>query len=210
MFKNQAPFARRTCAMIVGTLLFGRAFLRAQEVGSVGGLVVSSWDGAPLPGVTVTVRGTTLAAQSSAAGRYQLNSIPVGTQVLRFSKSGFASAVVTDVRILPGQTNNVDGNLRPEFYEMEEFEVTAEEFSEQTEQILFERQQSGAMLEGIGSDMLKNLAVSDAAGALTKVTGATVADGKYAVIRGLADRYTFTTLNGLELPSADPKHSNSI
>ncbi|HEX7858831.1 MAG TPA: TonB-dependent receptor [Verrucomicrobiae bacterium] len=204
MFRYQAQFARRTCAVIVGIILSGRALLRAQEVGSVGGLVVSSWDGSPLPGVTVTVRGTTLAAQSSPAGRYQLNSIPVGTQVLRFSKPGFASAVVTDVRILPGQTNNVDGNLRPEFYEMEEFEVTAEEFSEQTEQILFERQQSGAMLEGIGSDMFKNLAVSDAAGALTKVTGATVADGKYAVIRGLADRYTFTTLNGLELPSADP------
>ncbi|MCB1129387.1 MAG: TonB-dependent receptor, partial [Verrucomicrobiae bacterium] len=44
----------------------------------------------------------------------------------------------------------------------------------------------------------------DAAEALSKVTGATVADGKYAVVRGLADRYTFTTLNGLELPSADP------
>jgi outer membrane receptor protein involved in Fe transport len=60
------------------------------------------------------------------------------------------------------------------------------------------------MLEAIGSDMFKNLAVGDAAQALSKVTGATVADGKYAVIRGLADRYTFTTLNGLELPSADP------
>ena len=180
------------------------ALARAQDTGGVAGLVVNSWDRTPLPGVTITVQGTTLATQTSASGRYELKGIPSGTQVLRFSKSGYASAVVTEVRILPGQINTVDGNLRPEFFEMEEFEVTAEEFTEQTEQILFERQQSSAMLEAIGSDMFKNLAVSDAAQALSKVTGATVADGKYAVIRGLADRYTFTTLNGLELPSADP------
>lgn len=195
-------FARPFFAGVILFLTINR--LRAQESGSVAGLMISSWDGSPLPGVTVTVRGTTLAAQSNPVGRYELSAIPTGTHVLRFSKSGYASAVVTDVRVLPGQTNMVNGNLRPEFYDMEEFEVTAEEFSEQTEQILFERQQSNAMLEAIGSDMFKNLAVGDAAQALSKVTGATVADGKYAVIRGLADRYTFTTLNGLELPSADP------
>jgi hypothetical protein len=127
---------RHFCAALLVLLSPG---VFAQETGSVAGLVISSWDGTPLPGVTVTVRGTTLAAQSNSSGRYELKGVPGGTQVLRFSKSGYASAVVTDVRVLPGQSSTVDGNLRPEFYEMEEFEVSAEEFSEQTEQILFER-----------------------------------------------------------------------
>src|ERR1041384_3166210 len=47
-----------------------------------------------------------------------------GNQVLRFSKSGYASVVVSDVHVLPGQTTPVNGNLRPEFYEMEEYQVT--------------------------------------------------------------------------------------
>ncbi|MCI0746669.1 MAG: carboxypeptidase-like regulatory domain-containing protein, partial [Verrucomicrobia subdivision 3 bacterium] len=115
---------------------------RAQEVGAVSGIVVSTWDGTPLAGVVVTVRGTTLATQTGANGRYSLTNVPVGDQVLRFSKSSYASAVVTDVRVLLGQTTTVNGNLRPEFYEMEEIEVTAEEFTEQTEQIIFERQQA--------------------------------------------------------------------
>jgi outer membrane receptor protein involved in Fe transport len=185
-------------------LLFGVSPLIGQETGSVGGVVVSTWDGTPLPGVAVTVRGLTIATQSDANGKYEIRNVPTGDQVLRFSKGGYATATVTDVRVLAGQTTTVNGNLRPEFFDLEEYEVTAEEFNEQTEQILLERQQSAGMLEAIGSDMFKNLAVGDAAQALTKVTGATVADGKYAVIRGLADRYTFTTLNGLELPSADP------
>jgi len=177
---------------------------RAQDSGTISGVVVSSWDGTPVVGATVTVRGTTLATQTDASGRFELKNVPAGDQVLRFSKSSYASAVVPDARVLPGQTTTVNGNLRPEFYEMEEYEVAAEEFTQQTEQILFERQQSSSMLDAVGSDSFKNLAVSDAAGALSKVTGASVADGKYAVIRGLADRYTFTTLNGTDLPSADP------
>lgn len=185
-------------------LFFPALAARAQNGGAVAGVVVSTWDGTPLPGVVVSVRGTTVAAQTDASGRYELKNIPPGDQALRFSRSGYAAAVVTDVRVLLGQTTTVNGNLRPEFFEMEEYEVTAEEFGDQTAAILFEQREASSMVDALGSDMFKNLAVSDAAGALSKVTGATVADGKYAVIRGLADRYTFTTLNGLELPSADP------
>src|SRR5688572_2789267 len=176
----------------------------AQESGAVSGVVVSAWDGTVLPGTVVSVRGTTLAAQTDASGRYELKNVPLGDQVLRFSKSGYASAVVTDVRVLLGQTTTVNGNLRPEFYEMEEYEVTAEEFTEQTEQIILERQQSSGMLDAIGSEQFSKLGAGDAAEALSKVSGASIADGKFAVIRGLADRYTSTTLNGTDLPSADP------
>mgnify|MGYP003338179905 CR=1 FL=1 len=176
----------------------------AQDSGSVAGLVVNSWDGTPLGGATVTLRGTTLAAQTDSTGRYQLNNVPAGEQVLRFSKSSFAAAVVTDVRVLPGQTTTVNGNLRPEFYEMEEFEVTAEEFTQQTEQITFERQNSAAMMDAIGSERFASLGANDAAAALGKVTGASVAEGKFAVVRGLPDRYTSTTFNGGDIPSADP------
>lgn len=176
----------------------------AQETGAVSGVVVSTWDGSPVPGVVVTVRGTTLAAQTDANGRFQLDSVPPGEQVLRFSKSGFAAAMVTEARVLPGQTTVVNGNLRPEFYELEEFEVTAEEFTEQTEQILEERKEVSTLMDALGSEQISRLGAGDAAEALSKVTGASVAEGKFAVIRGLADRYTSTTLNGNEVPSADP------
>ncbi len=178
--------------------------VRAQESGAVSGQVVSTWDGTPLSGVVVTVRGTTLAAQTDASGRFELKNVPPGDQVLRFSKSGYAAASVTDVRVLIGQITTVNGNLRPEYFEMEEYEVTAEEFTEQTGQILFERQQATSVTHAIGSELLSRLGTSDAADAVTKVSGSTIVDGKYAVVRGLNDRYVPTTLNGAVVPSSDP------
>lgn len=176
----------------------------AQDSGAAAGVVVNTWDGSPLAGVVVSVRGTTLATQTDAAGRYELKNVPPGEHVLRFSKAGFATAVVTDVRVLPGQTTTVNGNLRPEFYEMEEYEVTAEEFTEQTAVLLLERQSATALIEAIGSDRFSRLAVGDAAEIMTKITGVSVVEGKFAVIRGLSDRYNIALLNGADVPSADP------
>ena len=183
--------------------------LRAQALdealaGTIAGVVMDNWTGQPLPGAVITVRGTTLATTSNTAGEYQISGVPAGDQAVFFSKGGYARATVTEVRVAAGQISRVDIHLRPEFYEMDEFEITAEELDRQNQELLLERQSARSMTDAIGSDMFRNLAVGDAAGALSKVTGATVADGKYAVIRGLADRYTSTTFNGLELPSADP------
>lgn len=178
---------------------------RAQETtGSLSGVIIEGWDGRPLGGVTVTVRGTTLAATTDAQGRFQLNGIPAGDHVVRFSRSGYASAVVSDVRVVSGQGSTVNGTLRPEFFELEEYEVTAEVFQEQALAVLQERQDASAILEAIGSEQFRKLGVSDAADIMTKVTGTTVVDGKFAVIRGLGDRYNVTLLNGAEVPTADP------
>jgi outer membrane receptor protein involved in Fe transport len=197
-------FFLRALRLVSALFLFSLFPAHAQDGGAVSGVVVNSYDGTPLAGATVTVRGTTLAGQTDSTGRFELKNLPPGDQVLRISKSGFAAAVVTDVRVIAGQNTTVNGNLRPEFYEMEEYEVTAEEFTQQSEQIMIERQQSSGMLDAVGSEQLSKFGAGDAAEALGKVSGASIADGKFAVIRGLADRYTTTTLNGTDLPSADP------
>ena len=60
----------------------------------------------------------------------------------------------------------------------------------------------------MGSETFGRLGLGDAADALTKLTGASVQDGKYVVVRGLSDRYNTTTLNGATLPSADPNRKS--
>jgi outer membrane receptor protein involved in Fe transport len=189
---------------ILAWALTGSSSLQAQEGGTVKGVVVNTWDGTPLPSVVVTVRGTTLSAQTDANGLYELPNVPPGDQVLRFSKSGFTPVVVTDVRVLLSQSTTVNGNLHPNFYEIGEYEVKAVEFTESTDNILLQTKGSSSMLSGIGSDFISKTGISDAGGAVGKIAGAAVVEGKAAVVRGLNDRYISTTLNGAEVPSADP------
>ena len=200
--------AQRAIAQLLLLLISLCSHVQAQDTGQVTGVVVSSWDAANLSGVAITVRGTTLAAQTDQQGRYEVKNVPVGDQILRFSKSGFATTTVTDVRVIVSQTTTVNGSLRPEFFDMETYEVTAEEFSEQGEKLLFDRQQASSMLEAIGSEQFSRLGSGDAGAIVARVTGVSLVGGKYAVVRGLSDRYTRTLMNGLEVPSSDPYRSS--
>jgi TonB-dependent receptor len=71
-------------------------------------------------------------------------------------------------------------------------------------QLYAERAKEAAATEAFGSEQISKTGVSDAGAIIKNVSGATVVDGKYAVIRGLSDRYVTTTFNGAEIPSADP------
>jgi hypothetical protein len=70
--------------------------------------------------------------------------------------------------------------------------------------LLKERATSTASIESFGSEQISKSGASDAGAIVNKVSGATLVEGKFAVIRGLSDRYVTTTFNGAEIPSADP------
>jgi outer membrane receptor protein involved in Fe transport len=205
---------RRRClggpwSYLFQTLLLAIALMpvqlaQAQPSGALSGTIIESWDGRPLANVTVSVRGTTLATTSDTQGRFRIEGVPPGDQIVRFSRTGYATAVVTDVRVLAGQVTPVNGTLRPEFYEMEEYEVLAEVFEEQALAIRQDRQAASFIMDAIGSEQFTRLGVTDAADIITKVPGTTVVDGRFAVIRGLSDRYNLSLLNGAEIPTADP------
>lgn len=71
-------------------------------------------------------------------------------------------------------------------------------------QLFLERSKEAASTEAFGSEQISKTGVSDAGAIVKNVSGATIVDGKFAVIRGLSDRYVTTTLNGAEIPSPDP------
>src|SRR5579875_1242391 len=74
--------------------------LLAQTAGTILG-VVSDQSGAVIPGVTLTLKndatGATRTTQSSASGSYTFALVPPGTYTLTAEKTGFASAVVSNI-----------------------------------------------------------------------------------------------------------------
>lgn len=71
-------------------------------------------------------------------------------------------------------------------------------------QLLVERAAAAAMVESFGAEQIAKAAVKDVGDIVAKLSGSTIVEGKFAVIRGLSDRYTSTLLNGTDVPSGDP------
>jgi hypothetical protein len=178
----------------------------AQSPGSVRGVVVDRDFGTPLEGARVSVAGTTLAVLSNAQGSFLFDRVPPGSYTLVVSKDGFERLVLPGVTVLPGQLADVRAELDAEVLEMDELRVGGEDLLADSEAGLLEvRAESLVLQDSISAELIGKAGVSDAAGALKLVAGASVVGGKYATVRGLSDRYTGTTLNGIRVPSPDPR-----
>ena len=97
---------------MAGTLVIGQTV-------QITGTVTSSEDGLALPGVNVTVKGTTIGAITGADGRYVI-SAPASAQTLLFSFIGF----VTQEIPIQGRTS-VNVVLKQDLYNVEEVVVVA-------------------------------------------------------------------------------------
>lgn len=180
---------------------------RAQGVGlgSIRGVVFDKDFDVPLSAATVLAVETGRQVQTGDQGQYVLEGMAPGRYTLVFTKDGYARQVRADVAVIAGQLTDVDVQLAGEFTEMEEFVVEdVLQFGAGTEAALLSlKLESPALLDSIGSDLMSRAGASDAASALKLVSGASVQDGKYAVVRGLPDRYVSSQLNGVRMPSAD-------
>lgn len=155
-----------------------------------------------------------------------MSDVPSGVHTLRIFKTGFDLTAVTDFTVSDGATARLDVALKPlgetvsgqppattqlddgedgsNVFELTALSVTAEELRTTETVLLSVRQRAPALSDALGSETFTRLGLGDAAEIMTKITGASIVDGKYVVIRGLGDRYTSTLLNGISIPSADP------
>ncbi|MCA8976106.1 MAG: carboxypeptidase regulatory-like domain-containing protein, partial [Planctomycetes bacterium] len=188
-------------AIVIGVC----ATAQAQQVGSVRGVVKDRDFDLPLRGVEVVITGTDQKTVTSEQGNYSFAKVPPGTYTLVFRKEGFVRVIKTDVVVRAGSLTERDVALAGDFTDMEEYVVEdilqlggSSEFD-----LLQLRFESPAMMDSIGADMMSQSGSSDAASALRLVSGASLQDGKSAVIRGLPDRYVSSQMNGVRLPTAD-------
>ncbi len=175
-----------------------------QQAGSIRGIVYDEDFGVPLAAAHVLAVETGQEVTTTDQGNFVFSQLPPGKYTLVVSKEGYVRQVKADVVVAAGELTDVDASLAGEFTEMDEFVVQDILIGTGTEAALLElRFTSPSLMDSISSDLMSRAGASDAAGALRLVTGASVQDGKFAVIRGLPDRYVSSQLNGVRLPTAD-------
>jgi len=172
--------------------------------GKIFGSVVDSETGQPIIGANVYLEDTSLGAASDLDGNFAIFNVPAESYTLVVSVVGYAETKINNVKILNNKITKLDISITPEILTTEVVVVEAKAVQNTEASLLKSRQKSIAVSDAISAEEISRSGSGDAASAMTKVTGASVVGGKYVFIRGLGDRYSMTTLNGAELPSADP------
>lgn len=184
--------------------------LRAAEnpTGIVGGRIVNAGNGNAVFGASVTVVDSGQAATTDLNGAFRLDHVSPGRHDLAIAKGEFQAGSVTNIAVVAGEITRIEVPLVPltdAIVKMEKFTIAGDIVVNSGAGLLAQRQKAVAVSDAIGSEQMTRLGFDDAAQAMKAVTGASVVDGKYVYIRGLGERYSSTSLNGAEVPSADPE-----
>lgn len=181
----------------------------AQTKGTVSGtLTDKEANNATLPFANAVIKGTTIGVTTDENGKYSI-SIEPGTYTIVFSFLGYENAEES-FTIAAGETKTINKELGSGAYTLQDVVVQQQVISREKESaLLLDQKNAVSITQSIGAQELSRKGVSDAAGAVTKVTGISKQEGNSGIfVRGLGDRYNSTTLNGLPLPSNEPTNKN--
>lgn len=103
--------------------LFCPASLAFAQSGQIAGTVTDATSGDPLPGVNVTIPGTTHGTATGMDGSYTISGLEPGVYTVRASLVGYNAQEVTDVPVASGESTNLDFVLQEDVAMLEEIVV---------------------------------------------------------------------------------------
>jgi len=171
--------------------------------GTLSGQVVSAKDGGPVAGARVFVSGTPVDVKTDRKGRFEAR-LPAGTYAVSVIHGDFSTQTRDGLEVAAGETTTTEVELTPAGLELEDYVVTVPYIEGSVASAISEQRETSSVSEVMGAEQMSRSGDSDAAEALQRVTGLTIEDGKYVVIRGQPSRYTLTLWNNSPLPSPDP------
>lgn len=181
------------------------------QKGAVSGIILDK-DGEILYGANVIIEGTGIGGQADYIdGKYQFKADP-GVYTLVASYIGYADQKVEGVEVKANETTLLDIVFDPDAaggVDLTEVVVTEKALERGEAAVMRLRRNDVNAKDIISQQEISSLGAGTVSAALTKVTGTTVVDGKYVYVRGLGDRYSATTINGLRLPSIDPYRNSA-
>lgn len=186
------------------------AIMSAQDVGSIAGsLTDKDYNNEPLPFANVLIKDTTKGTTTDFDGNFLIDNVPVGTYIVEFSFVGYETIEVPNVVVEANKVTTINTALGTSAAALDEVIIKTTARKESAVALLLDQKKAVSIKESIGSEELAKKGVSDAAAAVSKISGISKQQaGGNVYVRGLGDRYLNTTYNGLTLPSNDIEKKN--
>jgi outer membrane receptor protein involved in Fe transport len=196
-----------TLGLLLALILFAMPAAGQGNPVTLTGAAFDASSGDAVPQVQVEITGpVNLKEVTDLDGRFTVK-VPPGKYNVKYTSPNHLPSIIEGVEVTEGSEIVDASAVLAKAGEATQVEVTATVAPEiaTAEALLTERKLADTVQDSISGIEIKQSTASDAAGALTKVTGVSVVGEGFVYVRGLGERYSATTLNNALLATTEPE-----
>jgi len=182
--------------IVISSLSYG-------QTGSINGTVTDE-DQKILKEFTVKLSAAIKPTIDLEKGTFTFTNIPVGTYAIDVKAPGFEVFKSETITVTEGQTSTVSVSMKTRAQTTGDIRVSGKSDKNKgdVEVTKMQLNQPG-VVDGINKNTFVKTPDSRVSQVFKRVSGASVQDNKFVVVRGLSDRYNFALINGAPLPSTE-------
>lgn len=176
-----------------------------QKAEVIKGTVIEESSGKPIPGAIIKIKSAKKYANSDTEGNFSITVTEIGKYELEVSSVGYETKIVSEVEVIAKEGATINISLAEKKNLLDEVKVTSVRAKvESVKSLLVAQKNSIRVSDGISGETIKRTPDKNTAEVLKRVSGASIQDNKFVIIRGLNERYNASYLNGAPLPSSEP------
>lgn len=188
--------------LVLITLLTGT--IAIAQKGKIEGKVTDAKTGQPIAGVSVVLSGTQTGVSTNTDGYFVINA-DAGKQSLGLSSTNYQAKKIDEIEVKAGQVTHLDIIMDVKVKTADAVVVRSTSAKKESVAALITYQKNTSVVaQVVSAEAIRRSPDKNTGEVLKRVPGTSVQDGKYLVVRGLADRYNQAMLNGLLLSSTEP------
>ena len=157
----------------------------------------------PVAGATIKVEETNKQFSANVEGMFRVSLEKGKKYSLLVSSTGYNSKLVSDI-----EANSLNEDLvivlEPKVVSGEAIVIRSTRRQESTVALISFQKNNTSLSNGLAADFIKRTPDKNTGEVLKRVSGASIQDNRFVIVRGLSDRYNSAMLNGALLPSTEP------
>ena len=194
-----------------GTLLTGilycflihSAYSQARFV-KISGKVSDQASGTPLVGASVMIESTKAGVKTDVEGNFFISLETGKTYNLLISNIGYQPKIINDIKPAVSGNEPINVSLEHGSATLTNVVVRSTPRRESIASLYAVQKNSSAISDGISAESIQRSPDRNTGEVLKRVSGTSVQDNKFVVVRGLNERYNTSMLNNSVLPSTEP------
>lgn len=173
------------------------------QTGSIEGTAIDKISKEVLPGVTLSVDGTTIGASADFNGHFLISNVKPGKYRIKASYISYNPVLFENITVESGKTTKLTVSLSENTVALQEVTITGVKKTNTDISMINVTRMSPLVSIAISGQQILRSQDRDASEVIRRLPGTTVIDDRFIVVRGLPQRYNAVWLNNTATPSSE-------